>query len=308
MRCVNWSYRASGGCWRAGRWGRPGPRLLNAWVFACLAVMACAGSGCQRADTTGPVSPDRKGEAIAAVPDELTEAFLEYCRQHPNGMRPTPAHALFPITGSWADEGDNSIWAAEGYMDERGAVVLPPVCSIVWDVLGGHWAQDPKTALWPVSAGDWDGYVNHQGQIEIMPRFDMAMPFIDGLGLGPVLFGGKRDGGTDEFHRPVGSRWGFINRAGEFVIEPLYTGYMSSWQPKNTEGLLAVAVGGEALPDGEWRNQKWGFIDQRGNVVVPFRYDDALSFRDGLASVGVHVPEAVSPRVGDDRLTRGDDP
>jgi hypothetical protein len=30
---------------------------------------------------------------------------------------------------------------------------------------------------------------------------------------------------------------------------------------------------------------KWGFIDNRGNIVIPNIYDDEMSFSEGLASV-----------------------
>jgi len=189
-------------------------------------------------------------------------------------------------------------------MDETGAVVLPPVCLTAWDETDGQWTQDPKKALWPICVGQWYGYVNHRGQIQIMPRFDLAEPFIDELGLGPVQFGGKRDGGT---YGPVGSKWGFINRAGKFVIQPEYTGYQSLGRGGHNGGLLPVAIGGEAMPDGLWRNQKWGFIDSQGNVVIPFRYDGVFPFKDDSAIVGIRVPQAGPSDVGDETASTGDD-
>ena len=32
-------------------------------------------------------------------------------------------------------------------------------------------------------------------------------------------------------------------------------------------------------------NEKWGYIDRSGKMVIPAKYDDAGSFTDGRASV-----------------------
>ena len=55
------------------------------------------------------------------------------------------------------------------------------------------------------------------------------------------------------------------------VVEPQYDGIFASF----SEGLIG------AKKDG-----KWGFIDTEGNVAIPFEYDIAYSFSEGLAIVG----------------------
>jgi hypothetical protein len=45
-------------------------------------------------------------------------------------------------------------------------------------------------------------------------------------------------------------------------------------RPFTSEGYAAVK-----------KNGKWGFIDKVGNVVIPFNFDDALSFGQHLAAV-----------------------
>ena len=35
-------------------------------------------------------------------------------------------------------------------------------------------------------------------------------------------------------------------------------------------------------------NDKWGYIDTKGNIVIPAVYDDAYSFSQGLAAVKVN--------------------
>ena len=33
------------------------------------------------------------------------------------------------------------------------------------------------------------------------------------------------------------------------------------------------------------QNDTWGFVDKSGNVVIPFKYDDAYSFKNGVVEV-----------------------
>lgn len=64
-------------------------------------------------------------------------------------------------------------------------------------------------------------------------------------------------------------RWGYINRNGEMVIEPIYH---DAWNFH--EGLAVVKV--------EWAR---GYIDREGNYVVEPKYQYAGPFRDGKAKV-----------------------
>ncbi len=42
-----------------------------------------------------------------------------------------------------------------------------------------------------------------------------------------------------------------------------------------------------AVRVGEWDTGKWGFIDKTGKVVVPFKYADAAPYSNGLARVQI---------------------
>lgn len=64
-------------------------------------------------------------------------------------------------------------------------------------------------------------------------------------------------------------KYGFINRAQEFSILAEYTAAQSF-----SEGLAAVAKAG-----------KWGYIDQKGKVIVPFQYNRVTPFEGGYALV-----------------------
>ena len=63
--------------------------------------------------------------------------------------------------------------------------------------------------------------------------------------------------------------WGFINDAGQIVIEPVFeqVSYFS-------EGVAAVRLNG-----------KYGYIDKTGKTIIQPQFDYAFGFREGLAWV-----------------------
>jgi hypothetical protein len=65
-------------------------------------------------------------------------------------------------------------------------------------------------------------------------------------------------------------KWGFVNRRGEFEIEPEFDGVAGF-----SEGLAAVRVG----PD------NWGYIDRDGRMVILPQFLLAGSFSHGVAAV-----------------------
>jgi len=66
------------------------------------------------------------------------------------------------------------------------------------------------------------------------------------------------------------SACGFLDKNGEEIIPALY-----EWTSSFYEGLAAVSVNG-----------KWGFINRRGQMVIPPQFDDiAITIKDGLIQV-----------------------
>jgi hypothetical protein len=66
--------------------------------------------------------------------------------------------------------------------------------------------------------------------------------------------------------------WMYVNRKGRVIIS----------------GVAAMDNGADVFHDGLVRfskNNKWGFADVKGKVVVPAIYDGALNFEKGLAKV-----------------------
>lgn len=68
-------------------------------------------------------------------------------------------------------------------------------------------------------------------------------------------------------------RWGFINEYGETVID-----FEFDWVYDFSEGLAVFRVG-------EWDGGKRGYINRQGEVVIEARFDWAYSFENGVAHV-----------------------
>lgn len=186
-----------------------------------------------------------------------------------------------------------------GYVDlKKGEFAIPP-----------HYtsAAPFSEGLAAVRVGNRWGYVDRTDQLVIHPEFEEAGQFSDGLA--PVQ---------------VGDRWGYVDRAGKLVIEPRYDFAMPFRQGTAfaAEGRKAGLIGrdGTALTPFQfddiglspeldlWQlhaslryygvpfseglaavqmGDEWGYVDPRGTLVIPPRYDAALPFIDGMAVVSL---------------------
>ncbi|EDB2062619.1 WG repeat-containing protein [Campylobacter coli] len=70
----------------------------------------------------------------------------------------------------------------------------------------------------------------------------------------------------------IDGQWSFLDKNGEFAIEPKFD-YVWSFG----EGLAAVELNG-----------KWGFIDKSGKIVIESKFDSGGHFSEGLAKVGLN--------------------
>lgn len=112
----------------------------------------------------------------------------------------------------------------------------------------------------------------------INAKNEIIVPFgqyegMDGFkeGLARVEVKAKSDGTMNNGKMDLGRRFGFINTKGELVIPTIY--YDAA---VFREGLANVAI-----------KDKYGFIDQQGNTVIPFEYDNHLHsyFHNGFATM-----------------------
>lgn len=144
-----------------------------------------------------------------------------------------------------------------------------------------------------VRLNDKYGYINTEGREIASPVFYAANDFYDGSA---TVYYKRRDGS--------GTRGGFIDKSGRVIalegvfqsLEEMFEGRMIkkiknevdsmywdnlknktfkiSWFEKFSEGLGRVSNG-----------SKYGFIDMKCNLVIPFIYDSAEDFSQGLAVV-----------------------
>lgn len=106
------------------------------------------------------------------------------------------------------------------------------------------------------------GYVNNQGEKVISYKYDEAAPFEEGLAK-----------------VKKGDKYGFINPDGKAVGKIKYTIILPF-----TGTYCRVAVGGK-YKDGVLKDEKWGFLNKRGEEILPAEYDEIGNFEDGVTYV-----------------------
>ena len=169
-----------------------------------------------------------------------------------------------------------------GYIDTNGN----SVCTPKYQYVGGFYE-----GLAVVSNEDFKyGYINTKGKLVMDLRFEYAGNFSDGLAV--IELNGKRGfidkrgnivieckyenaEGFSEGLAVVENKHlmrGYVDKAGEYVIRPQFY-----WAKDFKEGLAAVEI-----------DDKWGFVDKKGNLVIKAQFDDIdESFAEGLAAVKV---------------------
>lgn len=196
-----------------------------------------------------------------------------------------------------------------GYIDRRGKFVIPPQFDA---------ALQFKEGIAPVMVkGKW-GYINKSGVVVARPQFDVALDFSEGLAavlvddkwgyidktgafvIRPqfdddeeILYSGNFSEGLaavpvnqkkalDPLLVEVTSTWGYINKAGEWIIKPQFKSAGSF-----SAGLAAVEIDG-----------KWGYIDKNGNSIIRPQFDGAGEFSEGLAPVQIDLKWGYIDRTG----------
>ena len=150
--------------------------------------------------------------------------------------------------------------------------------------------DDFDTDLLPVKSGEKWGYIDHKGKYVINPQFDEAELFRYGLAR----------------VRSIDGQVGFINKKGNYVIAPEYMDatpfssglafvvregdYVSCINTKGKEVFKlqqaqSVKWFTEDLAAFYSKDEKWGFIDKDGNIVINPQFDNVHPFKEGLAAV-----------------------
>jgi len=160
------------------------------------------------------------------------------------------------------------------YIDRTGEVSLVPR-------LEGETTLQPGTfseGLAVVRVDKRNGYIDRSGRLVIPPKFLLASDFQEEMAIvvlegpcafleegpcaGPSLLGRDLPGVVSD------CKFAFIDKSGAFVAK----GYDGA--KDFSEGLAPVKV-----------DEKWGFIDRKGRMVIEPKFDLAESFSDGMARV-----------------------
>ena len=227
------------------------------------------------------------------------------CSLFEGGTPETSTTKLYPAMDASAEN-----W---GYIDNKGNFVIAPM----FDDVEGFSCGYARVLM-----GEDYKFINTKGQFQTTPSFDWAESFYNGYavvgldencglmkksfdmtiqpyfyrlnGMGDNgLIAAKRtnDGkyeyvdakgdtkiaamydGADSFQDGVaiivlGNKFGAINKAGEFTIQPTYE--YGLWNM--TEGLVGFYD----------KNEKAGFMDKNGNIIVPAIYYEVGYASDGL--------------------------
>jgi len=133
------------------------------------------------------------------------------------------------------------------------------VLSSVWLLCANALAQDQKpnnSRLFPIKVdGKW-GYIDASGELRIPAQYSDVDEFGE-LDVEPVS-------------AAVGDLWGFINKEGEWIVEPRFH---LAW---NCVDDFAIAE----MDDGKWR-----FINHDGDLIDGVGYDNIQCFEAGHAAV-----------------------
>ncbi|WP_051506979.1 WG repeat-containing protein [Saccharibacillus sacchari] len=213
----------------------------------------------------------------------LSGALLQGCLAEPQPPKLKPAASvegnIYPVV-----IGNENLM---GYVNDARQIVIEAQFES---------AREFNEGLAAVHKDEKWGYIDRSGQWAINPRYDYANDFEDGLAVtmkrkdpgvmdgieycSVIDTSGKTKVKTDYFRvfafleglAPVWFSYiedqGFMDQTGAAVIEGYDQVHIFS------EGLAAVS-----------QQDKWGYIDRTGKVIVPLIYDEVFAFNEKSAAV-----------------------
>ena len=164
----------------------------------------------------------------------------------PNLQKELPLDLNIHIMGGF----DNGLAPAEqngkiGLVNPKGEWVIEPQFENI-----GSFANGLATVL----LDEKFGFIDKEGHIVIPFQFDAVFDFWKGMAEV------KTDG-----------KWNLIDTAGRFVLPYALDGFNGRF---GEAGLLAAA-----------QKDKWGFINRKGEWIIPPQFETAYSFQNGMARV-----------------------
>lgn len=251
----------------------------------CLPFHACFSEGLALVKTGGKFGYiDKKGRIVIKPRFDYAKSFSE-------GLA---------VIGFGCEHGLDSV---KGYIDKTGRIIVKPQFDDVGDFSEG---------LAYIQISDKYGYIDKTGECVIEPRFDSANNFSEGLACASILAISRGVRASKHY------LYGYVDKTGEYVIpaqfaqiddfseglahvalyvrtvnREIYTiaGYIDKmanykilpaarpcfWSSKFSEGLASVRT---------YQN-KFGYIDRAGGMIIRPQFDYASAFSEGLASVEI---------------------
>jgi hypothetical protein len=166
----------------------------------------------------------------------------------------------YPFSDGLAAVQKDGVW---GFIDTKGRVVIEPRFIMVGLFSDGLASFQEKrfTDSW--------GYIDKAGKVVIEPQFDCADDFRKGIArVGFETTESKLLGWIADVGMTCDYRW--IDRTGKFVPEPAPTHF-------------ATGEPGELIPFR--KDDRAGYLDTKGQVVIEPQFQIASAFSDGLACV-----------------------
>jgi hypothetical protein len=180
---------------------------------------------------------------------------------------------------------------------------IQPIFACSWDYPIWQNRSRNADALYRFIAGGKAGYIDRNGKIVVKPTLDFYGNTGDefhnglletGIGYGDYIdASGKAVTKEDDFYRGWefsdglaaaqkndGDKWGYIDRAGKFVISPRFEyNYLTETLSSFSDGLAAIEI-----------KDKYGYIDRAGEFVIEPQFLHGADFQEGLARVAVEGP------------------
>lgn len=152
-----------------------------------------------------------------------------------------------------------------GYIDRKGNFIIKPQFTAGYNFseglacvkIGGQTIEPYPYSTHFGERNPKYAFINHKGEILFEFYASRASSFSDGLAA-----------------IEVENKFGFIDKSGNFVIQPMFSGAYST-PPVFSEGLARVIL----------NNEKFGFINKKGELAIKAEFDYAENFENGLANV-----------------------
>ncbi|MCL2812669.1 MAG: WG repeat-containing protein [Clostridia bacterium] len=190
---------------------------------------------------------DKTGKEVVPLQYDATEGFRE-------GL------AAVMIDGKW------------GFIDKTGKEIVPPKYGEVYAFRDGlarvMVGNTDRPDVWNVFDDQKWGLIDKTGKEVVPVEYDRVGEF--------------REGRASVVKNEL---LGFIDETGAVVIPLTYQSPLPSLVAWHMDIMPYFSEGLAAIWGGDTHGNQYGYIDRDGNVAIPFMYDHAAPFSEGLAYV-----------------------